>query len=75
MKKEKIRRLIDQILHVFFVFFGIRILFDYFWEGTVNIPEILLNSVFFSVVYVPIISRSDRKQKTKNAENSEDKAE
>jgi hypothetical protein len=75
MMKEKIRRLIDQILHVFFVFFGIRILFDYFWEGTVNIPEILLNSVFFSVVYVPIISRSDRKQKTKNAENNADKTE
>ena len=34
--KEKIQRVIDQILHVFFVFFGIRILFDYFWEGTVN---------------------------------------
>ena len=46
MMKEKIQRVIDQILHVFFVFFGIRILFDYFWEGTVNIPEILLNSVF-----------------------------
>ena len=75
MKKEKIRRLIGQFLLVFFVFFGIRILFDYFWEGTVNIPEILLNSVFFSVVYVPIISRSDRKQKTKNAENNADKTE
>ena len=75
MMKEKIQRVIDQILHVFFVFFGIRILFDYFWEGTVNIPEILLNSVFFSVVYVPIISRSDRKQKTKNAENNADKTE
>ena len=75
MMKEKIRRLIGQILLAFFVCFGIRILFDYFWEGTVNIPEILLNSVFFSVVYVPIISRSDRKQKTKNAENNADKTE
>ena len=75
MKKEKIQRVIGQFLLVFFVFFGIRILFDYFWEGTVNIPEILLNSVFFSVVYVPIISRSDRKQKTKNAENNADKTE
>ena len=75
MKKEKIQRVIGQFLFVFFVFFGIRILFDYFWEGTVNIPEILLNSVFFSVVYVPIISRSDRKQKTKNAENNADKTE
>ena len=75
MMKEKIQRVIGQILLMFFVFFGIRILFDYFWEGTVNIPEILLNSVFFSVVYVPIISRSDRKQKTKNAENNADKTE
>ena len=75
MKKEKIRRLIGQILLMFFVFFGIRILFDYFWEGTVNIPEILLNSVIFSVVYVPVRSWLDRKHKAKNAENNEDKAE
>ena len=75
MMKEKIQRVIDQILHVFFVFFGIRILFDYFWEGTVNIPEILLNSVIISVVYAPIRSWVDRKHKAKNAVNSEDKAE
>lgn len=75
MKKEKIRRLIGQILLMFFVFFGIRILFDYFWEGTVNIPEILLNSVIFSVVYVPVSSWLGRKHNAKNAENNEDKAE
>ena len=75
MKKEKIRRLIGQILLMFFVFFGIRILFDYFWEGTVNIPEILLNSVIISVVYPPIRSWLDRKLKANNAENSEDQAE
>lgn len=73
--KEKIQRVIDQILHVFFVFFGIRILFDYFWEGNVNIPEALLYSVIVSVVYAPIRSWLDRKLKANNAENSEDKAE
>ena len=75
MKKEKIRRLIGQILLTFFIFFGIRIFFDYFGEGNVNIPEALLYAVIISVVYVPIISRSDRKQKTKNAENNADKTE
>ena len=73
--KEKIQRVIGQILLMFFVSFGIRILLDYFWEGNVNIPETLLYSVIFSVIYVAIISRLDRKQKTKNAENIEDKAE
>ena len=75
MMKEKIQRVIGQFLLMFFVFFGIRILLDYFWEGNVNIPEILLNSVIFSVVYVPIRSWLDRKLKAKNAENNEDKAE
>ena len=75
MKKEKIRRLIGQILLTFFVFFGSRILLDYFWEGNVNIPEALLYSVIVSVVYAPIRSWLDRKHKAKNAENSEDKAE
>ena len=73
--KEKLRRLIGQILLMFFVFFGIRILFDYFWEGTVNIPEALLYSVIVSVVYAPIRSWLDRKLKANNAESSEDKAE
>ena len=50
MMKEKIQRVIGQFLLMFFVFFGIRILLDYFWEGNVNIPEILLNSVIVSVV-------------------------
>lgn len=75
MMKEKIRRLIGPILLTFFVFFGIRILFDYFGEGNVNIPEALLYSVIISVVYVAIRSWLDRKLKANNAENSEDKAE
>ena len=75
MKKEKIRRLIGPILLTFFVCFGIRILFDYFGEGNVNVPETLLYSVIISVVYAPIRSWLDRKLKTNNAENSEDKAE
>ena len=75
MMKEKIRRLIGQILLTFFVCFGIRILFDYFGEGNVNIPEALLYSVIVSVVYAPIRSWLDRKHKAKNAENSEDQAE
>ena len=75
MKKEKIRRLIGQILLTFFVCFGIRTLFDYFGEGNVNIPEVLLYSVIISVVYVSVSSLLDRKHKAKNAENSEDKAE
>lgn len=75
MMKEKIRRLIGQILLAFFVCFGIRILFDYFGEGNVNIPEALLYSVIISVVYVAIRSWLDRKLKANNAENSEDKAE
>ena len=75
MMKEKIRRLIDQILLTFFVCFGIRILFDYFGEGNVNVLEALLYSVIFSVVYVAIRSWLDRKHKAKNAENSEDQAE
>ena len=75
MKKEKIRRLIGPILLTFFVCFGIRILFDYFGEGNVNVPETLLYSVIISVVYVSVSSLLDRKHKAKNAENSEDKAE
>lgn len=75
MMKEKIRRLIGQILLTFFVCFGILILFDYFGEGNVNIPEVLLYSVIFSVVYVPVSSWLGRKLKAKNAENNEDKAE
>ena len=75
MMKEKIRRLIGPILLTFFVCFGIRILFDYFGEGNVNVPEALLYSVIFSVVYVAIRSWLDRKLKAKNAENNEDKAE
>ena len=73
--KEKIRRLIGQILLAFFVCFGIRILFDYFGEGNVNIPEALLYSVIYSVLYVSVSSWLGRKHKAKNAENNEDKAE
>ena len=75
MKKEKNRRLIGQFLLTFFVFFGIRIFFDYFGEGNVNIPEALLYSVIVSVVHVPVSSWLGRKHKAKNAENNEDKAE
>ena len=75
MMKEKIRRLIGPILLTFFVCFGIRILFDYFGEGNVNVLEALLYSVIFSVVYVAIRSWLDRKLKANNAENSEDQAE
>ena len=75
MMKEKIQRVIGQILLMFFISFGIQILLDYFREGNVNIPEILLDSVIFSVVYVAIRSWLDRKLKANNAENSEDKAE
>ena len=75
MMKEKIQRVIGQILLTFFVCFGIRILFDYFGEGNVNIPEALLYSVIFSVVYGPVSSWLGRKHKAKNAENNEDKAE
>ena len=75
MMKEKIQRVIGQFLLMFFVFFGIRILLDYFWEGNVNVPEALLYSVIISVVYAPIRSWLDRKHKAKNAVNSEDKAE
>ena len=75
MKKEKIRRLIGPILLTFFVCFGIRILFDYFGEGNVNVPEALLYSVIFSVVYDPISSWLGRKHKAKKAENNEDKTE
>ena len=74
-KKEKIRRLIGQILLTFFVCFGTRTLFAYFGEGNVKIPEVLLYSVIISVVYVSVSSLLDRKHKAKNAENSEDKAE
>ena len=75
MNKEKNRRLIGQFLLTFFVFFGIRIFFDYFGEGNVNIPEALLYSVIVSVLCVPVRSWLDRKLKAKNAENNEDKAE
>ena len=75
MMKEKIRRLIGPILLTFFVCFGIRILFDYFGEGNVNILEALLYSVIYSVLYVPVSSWLGRKHKANNAENSEDKAE
>ena len=75
MKKGKISGKIRKILLSFFVEFGILVLIYYIWDGTVNIPRVLLFTVMLQIVDLAVIAPLERTMKKKSPENNEDKTE
>lgn len=71
MKKSRnIHRVISQILVAFFVYFSLDVLFTFFRGNNVNVPESLLDSAIFCVIYFAINFWLLRNKKTETAEEN-----
>ena len=75
MKKEKIGRIIRQFLIVFPLFFTLKIIFAYIRGGVIDIPDELIETAIFSVLFIVFNSCYPHNQKVEKAQDNANKAE
>lgn len=75
MKKEKIGRIIRQFLIVFPLFFTLKIIFAYIRGEVIDIPDELIETAIFSVLFIVFNSCYPHNQKAEKAQDNANKAE
>jgi len=73
MKKNTILRTILQYVSAAFVYFAVKVLFIYLWDGYVNVLKELIGTAVFCVFFFPILSYLKRKKKADAAEDPSNK--
>jgi len=75
MKKEKIGRIFSQFLIVFPLFFTLKIIFAYIRGEVIDIPDELIETAIFSVLFIVFNSCYPRNEKVEKTQENANKAE